>query len=244
MVDMAAERAPRAEGADELGMDSVAPERNEFRVRKRRTSMAVMFTAVTVFAAIGIGGWWAYQTGLFRLPEMNPNLPQEVTGEDYEPPAEGGPGIPNADADRNWISVFEPSDPSLVNAPSGTTAEVQQDDTGTFCASAPAAAAAIVFDNVGQGILQQIAGRKAVFDIIARAEEGKETQISVNCDFGELGDCGRKRYAVGYQRGEYLFDVELPDQNPGASGSIAIASDITSGGAAVDIYEIRVSVTE
>jgi hypothetical protein len=92
--------------------------------------------------------------------------------------------------------------------------------------------------------LQQIAGRKAVFDIIARAEEGKETQISVNCDFGELGDCGRKRYAVGYQRGEYLFDVELPDQNPGASGSIAIASDITSGGAAVDIYEIRVSVTE
>ena len=74
--------------------------------------------------------------------------------------------------------------------------------------------------------------------------QDKETQISVNCDFGELGDCGRKRYEVGYERGEYLFEVELPAKSPGAGGSIAINSDFANEGKAVDIYEIRVSVAE
>ena len=64
------------------------------------------------------------------------------------------------------------------------------------------------------------------------------------CDFGELGDCGRKRYAVGYERGEYLFDVELPANRPGAAGSIAVNSDFSNEGKAVDIYEIRVSVVK
>ena len=119
-----------------------------------------------------------------------------------------------------------------------------KDDSGSFLriTSGPAGSA-ISFD-VGQGILEQIAGKHAVFDIIARAEDGKETQMSVDCNFGELGDCGRKRYAVGNQRNEYLFDVQMPAKRPGAAGSIAINSDFDKQGKSVDIYEIRVSVTE
>ena len=79
---------------------------------------------------------------------------------------------------------------------------------------------------------------------MARAEQDKPTQISISCDFGELGDCGRKRYAIGFERAEYLFDVELPAKNPGASGSIAINSDFANEGKSVDIYQIRVSVVE
>ena len=68
--------------------------------------------------------------------------------------------------------------------------------------------------------------------------------MSVDCNFGELGDCGRKRYAVGNQRNEYLFDVQMPAKRPGAAGSIAINSDFDKQGKSVDNYEIRVSVTE
>jgi hypothetical protein len=68
----------------------------------------------------------------------------------------------------------------------------------------------------------------------ARGADGQQTQISINCDFGELGDCGRKRYAIGYERGEYLFDVELSGNRPGAGGSIAINSDFANEGKAVD----------
>ncbi len=81
-----------------------------------------------------------------------------------------------------------------------------------------------------------------MFDIIARAEDGKDTQISVDCNFGELGDCGRKRYAVGQQRNEYLFDVKFPDKRPGSAGTIAVNSDFDKQGKAVNIYEIRVSI--
>ena len=100
-----------------------------------------------------------------------------------------------------------------------------------------------MFD-VGQGILEELNGKKAVFDIVARAAEGQETQISVSCEFGELGDCGRKRYVVGYERAEYLFEIELPARKPGASGTIAINSDFANEGKAVDIYEIRVSAAK
>jgi hypothetical protein len=93
-------------------------------------------------------------------------------------------------------------------------------------------------------VLQQLAGKHAVFDIVARAEDGKDTEIAVDCDFGELGGCGRRRYAVGHEKNEYLFDVRFPDERPGAAGTIAIDSDFERQGRSVDIYEIRASVAE
>jgi hypothetical protein len=121
---------------------------------------------------------------------------------------------------------------------------VSEDESGRFMRiRSGTAGAAVVFD-VGQGVLEEIVGKKAVFDISARSEDGTQTQISISCDFGELGDCGRKRYAVGYERGEYLFDVQLSGNRPGAAGSIAINSDFSNEGKAVDIYEIKVSVVE
>ena len=47
--------------------------------------------------------------------------------------------------------------------------------------------------DLSQGALEKIAGKHEVFDIVARAEDGKETQVAVNCNFSELGDCGNKR---------------------------------------------------
>jgi hypothetical protein len=232
---------------------TVAPDRDERRARKRRP-LAAAFVVVTLLCAAAIGGWWAYQTGLLKLPEAQQPAPPEIVQqeEDFDPAEEVPlqPGEPSTVEGagtqelRNWITVFSPDDPSGVNAPSGATAEVNEDESGEFMRiRSGTTGSAVVFD-VGQGILEQIAGKKAVFDISARAEDGTQTQVSISCDFGEMGDCGRKRYAVGYERGEYLFDVELPANRPSAGGSIAINSDFSNEGKAVDIYEIRVSVVE
>jgi hypothetical protein len=88
-------------------------------------------------------------------------------------------------------------------------------------------------------VLERLAGKRVVFAVVARAEEGKETQMSISCNFGELGGCGRKRYAVGYARGDFLFEVEFPAKQPGAAGTIAIVSDVGGEGKAVDVYEIK-----
>ncbi len=180
-------------------------------------------------------------------PETPPAPPQLVEEEDFDPAEEQPlqPGEPGSTQElRNWITVFSPDDASAVNAPTGATAEVSEDESGQFMRIRSGTAGAVVVFDVGQGILEQIVGKKAVFDISARAEDGTQTQISISCDFGELGDCGRQRYAVGYERGEYLFDVQLPGNQPGAGGSIAINSDFSNEGKAVDIYEIRVSVVQ
>ena len=264
-VALDADPEPSA-GAPEVGLDAglepepplagtppasaVAPDRDDRRAGKRRRPLAAMFVIVTLLSAAAIGGWWAYDLGLLKLPsapETPPAPPQLVEEEDFDPAEEQPPqpGEPGSTQElRNWITVFSPDDASAVNAPTGATAEVSEDESGQFMRIRSGTTGAVVVFDVGQGILEQIVGKKAVFDISARAEDGTQTQISISCDFGELGDCGRQRYAVGYERGEYLFDVQLPGNQPGAGGSIAINSDFSNEGKAVDIYEIRVSVVQ
>jgi len=228
----------------------VAPDRDERRIRGRRLPLTMIFVAATLLAAVGIGLYFAVQTGVFKtaaqLDTGPPQTPPTLDSEDSAQPADtGSPEKPGeADQSKNWINVFSPSDPTHVSTPSDASADVMKDDTGQFLRiRSGASGSAIAFD-VGQGVLEKLSGKHAMFDIIARSEEGKETQISVDCNFGELGDCGRKRYAVGQQRNEYLFDVQFPDKHPGAAGTIAINSDFDKQGKSVDIYEIRVSIAE
>ncbi|TPI42704.1 hypothetical protein FJW07_01825 [Mesorhizobium sp. B3-1-9] len=236
--------APVGNGAE------VAPDRDERRIRGRRLPPTAIFVVATLLAAAGIGLYFAKQTGVFKTaaeldtgpPEPTPTLDDE----DSSPPAEpGSPQKPGeADQSKNWINVFSPADPTRVSTPSDAAAEVMKDDTGQFLRiRSGASGSAIAFD-VGQGVLEKLAGKHAMFDIVARSEEGKETQISVDCNFGDFGDCGRKRYAVGHERNEYLFDVQFPDKHPGAAGTIAVNSDFDQKGKSVDIYEIRVSIAE
>jgi hypothetical protein len=216
---------------------------------RRRRPIAAIFLGVTLIALAAIGIWWGLSTGLIKLPtapEENDIIQPPPEDETFVPGEEGAPAKPGeADAQRDWVLVFSPSDPTTVNAPGDTKAETINDDSGDFLRiRSGASGSAVVFD-VPQAVLEQVAGKHAVFDIVARAaEEGKSTQISVDCNFGELGDCGRKRYEVGYEKGEFLFDIELPAKAPGAEGTIAINSDVDNGGKAVDVYEIKVSVGE
>ncbi|CDX26163.1 conserved hypothetical protein [Mesorhizobium sp. ORS 3324] len=235
--------APVGNGAE------VTPDRDERRIRGRRLPLTAIFVVATLLAAAGIGLYFAKQTGVFKtaaqLDTGPPEPPPTLEGEDSSQADTGSPQKPGeADQSKNWINVFSPSDPTHVSTPSDAGADVMKDDTGQFLRiRSGASGSAIAFD-VGQGVLEKLAGKHAMFDVIARSEEGKETQISVDCNFAELGDCGRKRYAVDHERNEYLFDVQFPNKRPGAAGTIAINSDFDKQGKSVDIYEIRVSIAE
>jgi len=234
-------------GPEDVGPDEVSTGGGPNVARERRRPFAALFLGATLIAAIGIGVWWGMSTGLFKTPEeidsSVPNPPVTTEEEDFDPDEENNaPQLPGeADAQRNWVTVFSPSDPTSANAPSGTSADVMEDDTGSFIRIRSTDAGSTVAFDVGQGILERLAGKQATFNVVARSEEGKETQFAVDCNFGELGDCGRKRYAAGYAKGDFLFEIEMPQKAPGAGGTIAINSDITNGGKALDIYEIRVS---
>ncbi|MCO5063951.1 MAG: hypothetical protein M9924_05985 [Rhizobiaceae bacterium] len=217
----------------------VAPER-------RRRPMAAMFVAVTLFSILAIGIWWAMQTGLLgNTTQSEPVTTTAPEGEDYEPGADEPPVAPGqADAARNWIPVFNGNDPNSISAPGDTSAEAMHEEGSDFVRIRSGASGSAVMIDVNQGVLEQIAGKRATFDIVAKAEEGQDTQMSVTCNFGELGDCGRKRYAVGNARSDFLFELDVPAAKPGAGGTIAINSDFDKEGKSVDIYEIKVSVNQ
>lgn len=207
----------------------------------RRRPYAAMFVVVTLVVALAIGAWWATETGLFGRPDTSvPNPPPELEAEDFTP---APPPLKPAEEDtpRDWVTLFDPSDPSNVTAPSGAVAELVEDDGESYLRIRSGPGGAGVLFDVPAQILAELAGRGAVFDIVASSEEGEETQISVTCNFGELGDCGRQRYLVGYEQADYLFDVDMPRGTPGSSGTIAIVSDVSNEGRAVHVFEIRVA---
>jgi hypothetical protein len=208
--------------------------------RKRKRPYAAMFVVVTLVAALAIGAWWASETGLFGRPDGSvPNPPTELEEEDFVPPPTG----PTDPEPRDWITLFNPADISGVVAPSGTSAEVVEDDEGSYLVIRSGSGGAAVLFDIPAPVLQGLAGGSAVFDVIARAEEGQETQISITCNFGELGDCGRKRYLVGYEQADYLFEIDLPAGTPGADGTIAILPDVSNGGRALHVFEIRAAAS-
>lgn len=213
---------------------------------RRRRPMAAMFVAITLFSILAIGVWWAMQTGLLgNTTQSEPVTTVPPQSEDYEPGADEAPVAPGqADANRNWIPVFNGHDSNAVSAPTDASAEAMNDEGANFVRVRSGASGAAVMIDVNQGVLEQIAGKRATFDIVARAEEGRDTQMSVTCNFGELGDCGRKRYAVGNARADFLFEIDVPAKKPGAGGTIAINSDFDNEGKSVDIFEIRVSVDQ
>jgi hypothetical protein len=230
----------------------VSPDPDAAVARERRRPYSAMFIAVTLLVAGAMGLWWAADTGLLKSAAERdtsvPNPPATADAEDFIPedqePVQAPRKPGETDALKNWISVFTPADANGVSAPSDTSVEVVQGDEGEVLRIRSGTSGSAILFDVGQGVLEQIAGKRAIFDIVASAEEGQETQISVSCNFGELGDCGRKRYAVGHERGEFLFEVEMPAGEPGAGGTIAISSDISNEGKAVDISEIKVSIGE
>lgn len=241
--------APAAAGKSTEG--EVPPQRDRVVDGERRRPVVAVLAILVLLALIGGGAWWAMQAGIFKLPQgserTTPPAQPADQGEEYDPDEEpiGAPAKPgDADAQRNWINVFTPDDPTSVSTPSDASADVMEEDGASFLRIRSGSSGSTIVFDVGQGVLEQLAGKSAVFDIVARAEEGKETQISVSCNFGELGGCGRKRYAVGYEKGDFLFEMDLPAKRPGAGGTIAINSDIANGGKAIDVFEIRASVAQ
>ncbi len=221
-----------------------SPDRAAERPSRKRGRWGTVAGLFSFLIIVGLAIWAAAEFGLLNLP--NDNTRPQASGTPQTAPGSGTEGEPRKpgeeEALENWIVVFSPDDPTSVAATAGAKAEVIEGggEKAIRISSGPSGAA-VRFD-VGQGILERIAGKHAVFDIVARTGDGPETQMSVTCDFGALGDCGRNRYVVGAQRSEYLFKMDLPSATPAGAGVIEIQSDLENSGKAVEIVQIRVSV--
>jgi len=235
-------RAPPAREPAELS----ANERDRIeagtpRAGRRSQPYGLILAVLIVLAALAIGLWWYAPRVFGSGDERVANPPATAEGESFTPEDDGEPILPGTEV-LSWIDVFQPSDPASIRAPGGTSAEVADDDGEAFLRIRSTSEGAAVGFDIGEGTLQRLAGKTAIFSIDARSEEQRETQISIACDFAGLGDCGRRRYLLAAERGEYLFEVAIPAGTPSGAGSIEIVPDIANQGRPVDIFAIRVAV--
>lgn len=255
-------QAPRAESDFTPQIDRAdrpaAPDRpsdaeTKRRIRaalpRQRRPYAMLFLVATLVAFVGMGLWWTLSSGILMSSAERdtsvPNPPLALEEEEFSTGSDETTGTAGASgtsrAAGEWITVFDPTDPTTVAASNGGNVDVMRNDDRVFLRISTAGNAGVTFD-VGQGILETLAGRSAIFSIEARSQDGEETQLSLSCNFGALGGCGRTRYVVGPSRADYLFEVTLPDERPNGGGTITIVPDVTGGGKALDIFAIRAAV--
>lgn len=214
------------------------------RDKRRRSGRIVSLVAgLIILTVVGTGLWWTYANFGHLLGsdirELEAAL-NEQRGQSGPPPLSAD-GI---DPDAGWTNVFRPEDIQLVSPPEDASAEVTEDEGGPFLRIRSGPSGAPVAFSIGQNLLERFSGERVAFNIVARGIEGEQTQMSVECDFGALGECGRTRYSVGAARDNYLLVVELANASLGRSGAIAINTDVAGEGRGLEILNIRMRPAE
>lgn len=186
---------------------------------------------------IAYGAWWTYGEAM-RLYDEAKN-PSAAPGK----PQLSEKGVDTKADDKRWIEVFRPQDAALLTVPPGAQAKLGRTDGVETISLQSAKDGPGISVAVGQGILESLAGKRVLFNIRARSSSTEGAEMSVDCDFGALGACERKRFRVVQQAAEYMFAVTLGAQAPQGNGALVIGSDLV-GEAPVEIESIRVSVIE
>ncbi len=232
---------PAAVGAEASAAPDMARQRPELR-----RGWAFLFILITLLAFFVMALWIAFTTGALKIRGASDEAADNsVTVAPVDEPAPAAEKPAAAPVSDDWLMIFRPDNPGdMVVDPT-----IKADITGQGPLSrlriepAPSTTgdAAVVF-SIGEGILQQLSGKKAVFDIVAAADKGSPTQISVLCDFAGLGDCGRKRYQIDDATSDNLFQIEFPAGAPQGAGEFILNPDVDGKGRALIIYAIKVRV--
>ncbi len=99
------------------------------------------------------------------------------------------------------------------------------------------------------GVLEQVSGKTVTVELFAKSGGDGPAQFTVQCDFGDSGDCGRKRFRVGLQPEASVFAFEFGEiSNLDQDMFIAINTDttvnatITGDGDILDLIYARLRV--
>ncbi|MBN7807664.1 hypothetical protein JZX86_20115 [Agrobacterium rosae] len=252
--DFRAERgvvAPDARSASDADMGSLAftPQRAA-KARRKKRLVARLFIYFTLLAFLGFGAWWVYSSGLLLSPAERdtgvPNPPPEVQSEDFtgaeakpEPSLEAGRGFSDA-----WNEIFN-ADRGNSGLQTGSLAAIEGISTPAGKAvrltSRVAEADGNVSIAVPTEVLREMAGKSSTIAITLQSSSDRQTQLSISCDFGSLGDCARHRFTATPERADMLINVSF-DRTlaPNSPGRIIINSDIDGNGRPVNLYSVRI----
>ncbi|WP_412064531.1 hypothetical protein [Rhizobium sp. SYY.PMSO] len=238
------------------------PERAAVR-RKPRKFFSRLLIFCILLAFLGVGAWWIKTSGVFMSAAQRdtsvPNPPAHVDSQDFS--GNGGdddtsddddsgpvnPGLATIDPQNSfseeWIEILKPTDaPKVTTGPQSKAENVSENEGPavrlTSLSSGPDGSGSV---EVPVNVLQQMSGKASTIALTLQSTSDAPTQITVECDFGSLGRCGRHRFTVSRQKTDALFQVQF-DRSlaPTSSGHLIINSDVDGKARGVNLYAIRV----
>ncbi len=218
-------------------------------VESRRHPFAMILSTTIILAAVGIAVWLIYDQQLAKPPSSRdnsvPNPPRILAEEESQ---DAG----STDRQGDPIVVFRPDDPTGLIADGAIVATLAKDGDGAFVrlsdeSTSPGSYVSVVVD---PGIMETMAGKKAIFDLKIKSGEdtssnGDDHQFVVTCQFRELGDCGRKRFTANSFSESFVFETDMgegPVSGEDKNGLLMIAIDVSGSGRVLDIYSVRVTI--
>ncbi|MDE1995448.1 MAG: hypothetical protein KGI75_23305 [Rhizobiaceae bacterium] len=240
------------------------PERAAVRRRPRK-----FFSRLLVFciflAFLGVGAWWIKTSGVLLTAAQRdtsvPNPPARVDSQDFngnnnndddsadddDNSGPVNPGLATIDPQNTfseeWIEIFKPTDAGKVVSGPQAKAEAVSENEGPAVRliSQTATPDGNTQIEVPASVLQQLAGKSSTIALTLQSTSDTPTQITVECDFGSLGSCGRHRFDATRQKTDALFQVRY-DRSlaPTTPGHLIINSDVDGKARGINIYAIRV----
>lgn len=237
------------------------PERAAVR-RKPRKFFSRLLVFCILLAFLGVGAWWIKTSGVLMSAAQRdtsvPNPPAHVDSQDFsgndddtsdEDDNSGpvNPGLATIDPQNSfsdeWIEVLKPTDaPKVTTGPQSKAENVSENEgPAVRLTSLSSGSDGNGSVEVPANVLQRMAGKASTIALTLQSTSDAPTQITVECDFGSLGRCGRHRFTVSRQKTDALFQVQF-DRSlaPTSAGHLIINSDVDGKARGVNVYAIRV----
>jgi hypothetical protein len=221
------------------------PERVAKARRRRGRLFSFLLVVATLIAAFGALAWWVQTSGLLDDLEDGDgsNPPATVSGEDFsgEDPIKKALDTQSRFS-ADWRAVFAPADTARLSAGSAGRFEAVSTNEGPavrVTSTNPERDGAVLIE-VSPDVLGEMGGKTSTVALTVQSVSGKPVQVSVECDFGSMGGCGRHRFTIS-ERTDILFQVEFEGSlSPSEPGHLVLNSDITGADASVNLYAVRI----
>lgn len=223
--------------------------REEKRARRERRKgrgsglLSTLFLLVTLIVFGGIALWFLDVSGLLDESRQGGGGPASFSRRN----AEGAGLMTSGGFVGDWIPVFRAGKDDPPSPGSAATVEPIKDEQGqavriTSAGNGPEARVRISFPI---DTLRRMAGNEWVIALNARAAGSEPTQIAIECAFGSLGDCGRRRIDVAVETTDIVFKVDFTKGTPPAEpGYLLVNSDISGQGKAIDLFAVGLHPAE
>jgi hypothetical protein len=234
------DEAPSRPAAIEL------PPERAVKPRRKSRWKARAFALVTLAAFGAAGWWWVESTGL-TLPKAVrdgsvPNPPPSVEAEDFDGAKQLKSLSRQGGFGDEWTPLFQPGKGAQASAGTQATAKVEQSGSGPYLAitsNAPGIEGSVAVE-LPQSVIASMQGKTSNIALVLEGGD-KPVQVTVECEFGGLGNCGRHRFLLSQNRTDLMFDVEVkPNGSADGAGRLLINADAGGEGNSAKLFSIHV----